>query len=88
MDNLTTLKKNRNNHEQIQGQMAVANCTHSSFFVYTFNGYHLEKIFFDEIYQSSILKNLTWFWHNQLAPYLLYNKDDKKISVKKKKIVI
>ena len=58
--------------------MAVANCTHSWFLIYTFSGYYLEKIFFDEIYWSSILKNLTWFWQNQLAPYLLYSRDDEK----------
>ena len=40
-------------------------------------GLRLENIFFGEIYWSNILKNLTWFWHNQLAPHLLYNKDDK-----------
>ena len=37
-------------YAQIQGQMAIANCTYSWFFVYTFNGYHLEKIFFDKVY--------------------------------------
>ena len=68
MDNLIKLKKNHNDYAQIQGQMAIANCTHSRFFVYTFNGYHLEKIFYDEIYWSSILKNLTWFWHNYIVP--------------------
>ena len=55
-------------------------------FCYTFNGYHLEKICFDEIYWSSAIKNLTWFWHNELAPYLLYNKDDKNDTISFKKV--
>ena len=38
-------------------------------------------MFFDEIYWSSTLKNLTWFWSNKLAPYLLYNKDDKNDTI-------
>ena len=41
----------------------------------------MEKIFFDEIYWISTLKNLTWFWSNKLAPYLLYNKDDKNDTI-------
>ena len=77
VDNLIKLKKNHNYYTQIQGQMVIANSTYSWFFVYTFNGYHLEKIFFDEVYWSSTLKNLTWFWHNELASYLLYNRDHK-----------
>ena len=40
VDNLIRLKKNHNYYAQIQGQMAIANCTHSWVFVYTFNIYH------------------------------------------------
>ena len=57
MNKLIKLKKNHNYYAQIQAQMAKANRRHSLFFIYTFNGYHLEKIFFDEIQWSSILKN-------------------------------
>ena len=58
VDNLTRLKRNRNYYAQIQGQIAIANCTNSWFYIYTFNVYHLEKIFFDEIYWGSTLKKL------------------------------
>ena len=47
MDNLIKLKKNHSYYAKIQGQNATANCAHSWDFVHTFNGYHLEKIFFD-----------------------------------------
>ena len=66
----------RRNHAQIQGKMAIINCTLSWFFVYTFNNYHVEKNLFDETCWSSILKNLTWFWYEQLASYLLCKKDE------------
>ena len=75
------LKRNHNYYAQIQGQTAIANCTRSWFFIYTFNGYHLEKIFFDDIYWGSTLKKLTWFWHNELVPYLLYNKGHKNNTI-------
>ena len=85
---LFKLKKNHNYYAQIQGQMAIANCTHSWFFVYKFNGYHLEKLFFDKIYSRSILKKLTWIWYSQLGAYFLYNKDDKIDTISSKKVVI
>lgn len=49
-----------------------------------------KKCFFVEIEEKNlilknILKNLTWFWHNQLAPYLLYNNDDKNDTMSFKK---
>ena len=53
--NLIRLKKNHSYYAHIQGQMAIAKCTDCWCFIYTFNGYHLEKIFFDEIYWCSTL---------------------------------
>ena len=48
------------------------------------------SIFFDEIYWSSTLKDLTQFWRNGLGPYLLYNKDNKidAIFLKKSDLIL
>ena len=34
---------------------------------------------------GSTLKKITWFWRNELAPYLLYNKDHKNDTISFKK---
>ena len=81
MGNLTRLKNNHNYYAKIPGQMDIANCTHSCFFVYSFNGYHVEKIFFCEIYWGSTLKKSTWGWHSKYERYLLYNKDHKNDTI-------
>ena len=81
VDNLISLKRDRNYYAQIQGQMAIVNCIHS-FLVFCLHIQWFKKtFFFDEIYWGSTLKKLAWFWHNELAPYLLYNKDHKNDTI-------
>ena len=65
------LKNNHKYYYQVQGQMGVMNVHPSYFFVFTHNGYYLEKIEFDKEFWEYTLYHLNSFWINHIGPALL-----------------
>ena len=65
------LNKNHQYYTQIQGQLATTETKHAWFFIYTHNGYHLEKIDFDHTFWNKVENNLVEFWYKYLAPALI-----------------
>ena len=67
----TKLKKNSDYYFQIQGQMGVAEGNYTDFFVFTFRGYHKERILFDKEFWCEVLQKLVWFWKKFIGPELV-----------------
>ncbi len=61
------LKKNSDYYYQVHGQMGVTGGKYTDFFVFTFKGYHQERVFFDENSGVHYCKNLFGFGGNLLA---------------------
>ena len=73
-DTQTHLNRTHEYYYQIQAQMGVCGYSYCYFFVYTFHGYHLEKIEFDSSFWSNMLTKMTGFWRAHVAPELLTQK--------------
>ena len=67
----TKVKKNSDYYFQIQGQMGVAEGNYTDFFVFTFHGYHKERILFDKEFWCEVLQKLVWFWKKFIGPELV-----------------
>lgn len=67
-----SLKHNHAYYAQIQGQLALSNRHYCDFFVYTCNGYFIQRLNFDSSYFSKILKNLIYFFEHIIAPEIIY----------------
>ena len=58
------LKENYQYYAQIQGQMAVGECTWCDFVVYTQKGCSIQQIYFNKIFWDNLLSKLTTFYDN------------------------
>lgn len=68
---LNKLKQTHSYYSQVQGQMAITGREWCDFFVYTAHGYLIERIYFNEHYWLSNLKNLEYFFNNYVAVELV-----------------
>ena len=67
----TKLKTNSEYYFQVQGQMGVTGRTYTDFFVFTFKGFHKERIQHDSNYWSDLLEKMVWFWQKCVGPELI-----------------
>ena len=81
IDGKVQLKSDSDYYYQIQGQMGVTGRMYTDFFVFTFNGYHLERIKFDQSKWERLLLNLDQFWRNFVAHKLLEDAEDNPITI-------
>ena len=51
--------------------MGVTGKKYTDFFVFTFKGWHKERIYFDPKFWSDVLKTLVWFWYKYVGPELI-----------------
>ena len=79
-DGQTRLKGNSEYYFQIQGQMGVTGRQYTDFFVFTFHGYHRERIQFEKDFWSQLLCKLIWFWAKFVAPEMLHCKLKKELQ--------
>ena len=68
------LRKSSEYYFQLQGQMAVTKRNYCDFFVFTTEGYHLERIKFDNVCWTDMLHNLSLFWTKFVAPEILFGR--------------
>ena len=72
IDGELSLKKNSEYYYQIQGQMAVTNCSFCDFFVFTFQGYVTCRVNYNKHFWGEVIDSLIWFWKKFIAPELLF----------------
>ncbi|XP_070562483.1 uncharacterized protein [Ptychodera flava] len=65
------MKKNHQYYAQIQGQMAIVGAKWCDLMIYTYAGYYLKRIDFDQNYWFDILLNLEFFFRTYLAEKLI-----------------
>ena len=68
-DGVTHLKRTSPYYFQVQGQMDVSNCNYVDFFVFSFEGYYIERISFDAVFWEAYL-----VWQKIIAPEYLFCK--------------
>jgi len=62
------LKKSHSYYSQIQGQMAIGECTWCDFVVYTSKGLSVQQILYDHQYWTDNSPKLLSFYDNCIAP--------------------
>lgn len=67
---IVRLKRSHIYYVQVQGQMAVSKCQWCDFFVWTLQGYSIERIQFDEDFWKSCLSKLNSFYVTFILPEL------------------
>ena len=75
-----SLKTNHAHYHQIQGQLGVTNNAQSWYFIFTHDGYYIEKIAFDKKFFEMMLTNLKTFWFHHLSKELIFSKTDTNTS--------
>ena len=69
--NTLELKKFTSYYGQVQGQMAITGRKWCDFFVYSVNGYFLQRIMFDEPFYKLIQSNIIEFYKKFVIPELI-----------------
>lgn len=69
----TKLSKTHEYYYQIQGQLAVTMNDFCDLFVYTWHGYHLERIYIEPEFYKTLFEPLVWFWESYVSVELLYH---------------
>lgn len=53
---------------------------YTDFFVFTFHGFHRERIWFEKDFWSHLLCKIVWFWKKFVAPEMLHCKLKKEVQ--------
>ena len=66
-----TLSKKSPYYYQIQGQLAATHLQYCDFFIYTCNGYHLERITTDHAFLEKVFPYVEFFWLSHMRHEIL-----------------
>ena len=79
-DGKTVLNSNHKYFDQIQGQMALAQCDWGDFLVYSSHGYFYQRIEYSQTRWALLLENMKMFFYEFLAEELVSRTIQKKIA--------
>ncbi|XP_052267569.1 uncharacterized protein LOC127869228 [Dreissena polymorpha] len=81
-DDTLSVDPNHSYYYQIQGQMAICQKAFCDFFVFTFHGHLLLRVFFDAEFWENVKDKLCWFWLEHILPSLYEMDDNNNVSTK------